>query len=100
VLTLGEVAKGSAALSRRDAATGRVLERWLDDMRVQYRDRILSVDAAIAETWGRLSADRPRAFVDTLLAATALVHGMTLVTRNLRDVADTGVKLLNPWETP
>lgn len=61
-------------------------------------DRVVPVDAPIAEAWGRMSADRPRPIVDTLLAATALVHDMTLVTRNLRDFADTGVTLLNPWE--
>jgi hypothetical protein len=98
VLSLGEIARGTAALARRDPAASEVFARWLVELRRSYADRIIPVDAAIAETWGRLSAERPRAFVDTLLAATAIVHEMTLVTRNVRDVHDTGVTLLNPWE--
>lgn len=98
VLTLGEITRGSSAIARRDPVAGASLVNWLEGLRLLYMDRVVPVDAPIAEAWGRMSADRPRPIVDTLLAATALVHDMTLVTRNLRDFADTGVTLLNPWE--
>jgi len=66
-----------------------------------YRDRILPVTVAIAEEWGRLNAlPRPLPVVDGLMAATAKVHGLTFVTRNVSDVARAGVKLLNPFEAP
>jgi predicted nucleic acid-binding protein len=97
VLTLGEVAKGAAKLQRRDAAAGTALYRWLDGLRQQYADRIIGIDADIAEAWGRLASGRSVPVIDALLAATALVHGLTLVTRNERDVADFGVPVLNPW---
>lgn len=98
VLTVGELLRGSVAIARRDPRAGQGLSQWLAGIKELYADRIVPVDGHIAETWGRLSADRPRAIIDTLLAATALVHRMTLVTRNVRDVHDTGVALLNPWE--
>jgi predicted nucleic acid-binding protein len=62
--------------------------------------RLLSIDARVAEEWGRLSAIRPGSVIDVLLAATARVHGLTLVTRNVRDVEWTGVAWLNPFESP
>ena len=66
-------------------------------MRTDYGDRALEVTTEIAETWGRLRAQRPLPAVDGLIAATAIVHGLTLVTRNERDFKDLGVQLLNPW---
>ncbi len=62
------------------------------------RAGLLPVDRAVADLWGRLAAARPRATVDTLIAATAIVRDLTLVTRNTRDVADTGAAFINPWE--
>ena len=97
VLTLGEIANGAARYARRDPAQAAALEQWLDATRLNYADRIITIDAEISEAWGRLGAKRPLPVVDGLLAATALVHGMTLVTRNLDDIADTGVALLHPW---
>jgi len=97
VLTLGEIAKGTEAIARRDPAAGHALRDWLDGLRRQYADRLIAIDADIAETWGRLSAVRPLPVIDSLLAATALAHGMTLVTRNLRDMAGTGVAMIDPW---
>lgn len=98
VLTLGEISRGIESLGRRDAARSQNLQRWFDGLRHQYARRIVAVDSEIAEFWGRLDAKRSMPIVDGLLAATAIVHGMTLVTRNVRDIADTGVTILNPWE--
>jgi toxin FitB len=97
VLTLGEIAKGAASLERRDAMRGVALSRWLEGLRYQYADRIIAVDDQIAEAWGRLASRRSIPVIDALLAGTALVRSMTLVTRNIRDVADVGVEVLNPW---
>ncbi len=97
VLTLGEIAKGAASLERRDAVRGTALSRWLEGLHHQYADRIIAVDDEIAEAWGRLASRRSTPVIDALLAATALVRGMTLVTRNVRDIADVGVEVLNPW---
>jgi predicted nucleic acid-binding protein len=97
VLTLGEIAKGAASLERRDALRGAALSRWLEGLHHQYADRIIAVDDEIAEAWGRLASRRSIPVIDALLAATALVRGMTLVTRNVRDIADVGVEVLNPW---
>ena len=97
VLTLGELQRGVAQLARRDKLRSDVLQGWLNGLRESYADRILSVDTEVAKEWGRLDARRSLPTIDGLLAATALVHDMTLVTRNVRDIADTGVRILNPW---
>jgi len=99
VLTLGELRKGVAALKLRDPdpnAASR-LAAWVEGIEVGFADRILGIDAATARLWGEWSAERPRPVIDTLLAATAVVNNLTLVTRNIRDVRDTPVKLHDPW---
>jgi len=96
-LTLGEIALGAEARGRRDPVAGRSLSTWLTSIRTAYQDRVLPVTGDVAETWGRLSARRPLPVIDGLLAATALVHRLTLVTRNLRDFDGLGVRLLDPW---
>jgi predicted nucleic acid-binding protein len=99
VLTLGELRKGVAALKLRDPdpnAANR-LAVWVEGIEAGFSDRILGIDAATARLWGAWSAERPRPVVDTLLAATAVVNDLTLVTRNIRDVRDTPVKLHDPW---
>ena len=73
------------------------LGAWADALEAGFANRILAVDAATAKLWGELSADRPRPVIDTLLAATAIAHDLTLVTRNVADVAGTGAAVLNPW---
>lgn len=98
VLTLGELRKGVALKGRSDPFAARALGSWVDGLEYSFADRILGVDAATARLWGELSAQRPRAVVDTLLAATAVVHELTLVTRNTSDVLDTGVSLFDPWK--
>ena len=99
VLTLGEIAQGAETRGRRDPVAGRSLTAWLDAIRSGYADRIVGVTAEVAETWGRLGARRPLPVIDSLLAATALVHRLTLVTRNVRDFDGLGVRLLNPWDS-
>jgi predicted nucleic acid-binding protein len=98
VLTLGEIAKGVARHSKRDKAQAAALQRWLDAIRVVYADRIVPIDAEIAEAWGELAAKRPLPIIDGLLAATALVRRLTLVTRDIAAIGDTGVAAINPWD--
>lgn len=97
VLTIGEIAKGAAKLRQRNAAAADALYDWLVGLQRQYADRIIGIDVEVAQAWGRIASQRSVPVVDALLAATALVHGLTLVTRNERDVADLGVAVLNPW---
>ncbi|MGB8261358.1 MAG: type II toxin-antitoxin system VapC family toxin [Terracidiphilus sp.] len=99
VLTLGELRKGIAGKRWKDPAPNAAsrLAAWVDGLEVSFSDRILPVDAATARLWGDWSGERPRPVVDTLLAATAVLHNLTLVTRNIRDVRGISVKLLDPW---
>lgn len=99
VLTFGEIAKGIAQRTRRDAAEAEVLRHWLETTRRLYVDRTVAIDSEISEVWGQLAAKRTFPVIDGLLAATALVRGMTFVTRDTRDIADTGVPTINPWVT-
>jgi len=98
VLTLGELRKGVEAKRRTDSATAASLGVWVDGIETIFADRVLPVDAAAARLWGELSARRSLPVVDTLIAATAITRGLTLVTRNTRDVAATGVPLLDQWQ--
>jgi hypothetical protein len=98
VLTLGELRKGVEARRRADAATAARLEAWVDDIETSFSDRVLPVDVAAARLWGELSARRSLPVIDTLIAVTAITRGLTLVTRNTRDVATTGVPLFDPWQ--
>ncbi|MGA2438243.1 MAG: type II toxin-antitoxin system VapC family toxin [Acidobacteriaceae bacterium] len=97
VLTLGELRKGVALKHRSDPSAAESIATWVDGLEFSFADRILGIDAATARLWGELSAERPRPVIDTLLAATAVVHGLTLVTRNTSDVQDIDVKLHNPF---
>ncbi len=96
-LTLGEIAKGIALRVEQGSMQATALAQWLVETRLAFTDRIVAIDADIAEAWGRLNARRTLPVVDGLLAATVLVRDMTLVTRNVRDIAGTGVPVLNPW---
>jgi len=97
ILTLGELRKGVAVKRQSDPEIAKQLTTWVDGLELSFADRILGIDADTARLWGELSAQGPRPVIDTLLAATAAVHGLTFVTRNTRDVQDIKVKLLNPW---
>jgi len=101
VLTLGEIRKGIALLP--NASRRASLETWLDhELVLRFADRILAIDQAVADRWGRIAAQALRtksalAVIDGLLAATAMRHNLTLVTRNTKDIAATGVAVFNPW---
>lgn len=97
VLLFGEVRVGIERLRRRDPERAASHEDWLTRLATAYGERVLPVTPAIADRWGRLSAGRSRPVIDTLMAATALVHGLTLVTRNGADVDGTGVEVLDPF---
>ncbi len=97
VLTLGEIRKGIENIRRRDKPAAEALENWLHELEASLADNLLPVDQAVAEQWGRFNVPDPLPMLDSLLAATASVHGMTLVTRNLKDVERTGVECLNPF---
>ena len=97
VLVIGELRRGVELVRRKDARRAAALDRWLVRVAGDYAARILPVDGRVAEEWGRLTAVRPGSVIDTLMAATALVHGLVLVTRNVRDVAWTGVRYLDPF---
>lgn len=98
VLVVGEIRRGIETLRRRDVASARALDRWLARVEQVYADRLLPVDRIVAEEWGRLDAAFGLATVDGLLAATARVHDLVLVTRNTKDVQRTGIKLFNPFQ--
>ena len=98
VLTLGELRKGVEAKRRSDTAAAARLSAWVDEIETTFADRVLPVDAAAARLWGELSARRTLPVIDALIAATAITRGLTLVTRNTRDVAATGVPLFDPWQ--
>ena len=100
VLTVGEIRRGIERLRRRDPAQAAVFEAWLASLRQHYADRLLPVTAEIAEEWGRLNVPDPIPTVDGLLAATARVGGLVLVTRNTVDLTRTGVRLLDPFTPP
>jgi toxin FitB len=98
VLVLGELRRGVEAVRGRDRRQAEALDGWLTRLATDHAERVLPVDAAVADEWGRLSARRTASPIDTLMAATALVHGLVLVTRNVKDVGWTGVPYLNPFE--
>jgi len=96
-LTVGELRGGVERIRRRDEIAVASLEKWLQSIETQMAGRILPITQAIAERWGYLNARGPLPVIDSLLAATALEHGLILVTRNVKDVERTGVRLLNPF---
>ena len=97
VLVLGEIRRGVERSRAKDPRKARALESWLISISTSYASRILPVDHAVANEWGRMSAARPVSTVDALLAATAKVNRMTLVTRNITDVTDLGADVLDPF---
>jgi predicted nucleic acid-binding protein len=97
VLVLGELRLGIFRLGRRDPQAAAHLEAWLARLERSYQGRLLAIDSAVVEAWARLNVSRPLPVIDSLQAATALVHGLTLVTRDVDDLAGVEVPLLNPF---
>ncbi|MDZ7789940.1 MAG: type II toxin-antitoxin system VapC family toxin [Xanthomonadales bacterium] len=103
VLTLGELAKGIALL--KPGRRKRELEAWLSGLHAHYSDRILTIDSETSLIWGEITAaaqpiGRTIPAIDGLIAATALRHGLALMTRNVEDFTPTGVRIINPWAPP
>src|SRR3984893_17817136 len=98
-ISILEIELGTLRIARRDAAQGAVLRAWIDDQILpRFEGRILAVDSAVAERCAHLHIPDPRAERDALIAATALVHGLTVVTPNVADFELVSVTLLNPWD--
>jgi predicted nucleic acid-binding protein len=98
-ITLLEIELGTLLIARRDTAQASLLRKWIDQRVLPAFDgRILAVDTAVAQRCARLHVPDPRAERDALLAATALVYGKAVVTRNMADFAPMGAKVINPWE--
>ena len=98
VLTLGEIMRGIGLKQRSDPVAAGHLAEWLRNLRYRHAARILPITEQIAVEWGRIASLRPRGDVDGLIAATAIVHDLAVVTRNVADFADTGADVLNPWD--
>lgn len=100
-IVVHELELGVLLAERRDPAQGATLRAWLDDhVLPAFNRRVLNVDVAVARRAAALNVPDPRPVRDGLIAATGLVHGFTVVTRNIADFQPTGAKLLNPWEAP
>jgi toxin FitB len=100
VLVIGEIRRGIERIRPRDPRQAVALNGWLTGLVTTYHDRVLPVTSEISDEWGRLAVAQPPPVIDGLMAATARVHGLTLVTRNVADVARTGVRVVNPFEPP
>ena len=97
VLVTGEIRKGIESIRNRDLQQAEALERWLQKVLQSFSGRILPIDAKVADTWGKMNAIRPIPVIDGLLVATAKVHDMTLVTRNVVDIEGLNASVLNPF---
>jgi predicted nucleic acid-binding protein len=97
VLTIGELRRGIENIHRRDSRSAASLNSWLRETIANFHDRILPIDQDIAQEWGRMNVPNPLPVIDGLLAATAKIRGLILVTRNTKDIARSGVPTLNPF---
>lgn len=98
VLTLGELRRGIELKRRKDPSAANRLEIWMVGLTTHFGSKILPVSAAVVDVWGRLGVPNPVPVIDGLLAATAIVHELTLVTRKTRDVEGTGAVVFNPFD--
>ena len=97
VLVLGEIRQGIQRIRQRDHSQALVLERWLHSVSNDFADRVLPVDEEVADQWGRLGIRQPLPVLDALLAATAIAHDLTLVSRDEDGFNNTGVNVINPF---
>jgi predicted nucleic acid-binding protein len=97
VLVLAEIRRGIELKRRSDPQQAKSLDRWFSQMRMRLGERVLPVDEPVAEAWALLGIPNPSLLIDGLLAANAKVHGLTLVTRNVADMAVAGVLVLDPF---
>src|SRR5205823_3564296 len=97
VMVLGEIRRGIERIRMRDRNQTRALEKWLQKLTAEFADRILQVDERVADRWGRLGLQQPTPLLDALLAATALVHDLIVVTRDEGGFRNTGVRFINPF---
>jgi predicted nucleic acid-binding protein len=101
VISVLELERCILQIERRDGTQGKVLRAWMDGYVLPaFAGRVLAIDTVVAQRCAKLHVPDPKPGRDGLIAATALVHGMTIVTRNVGDYAGTGVAILNPWERP
>jgi len=98
VLVVGEIRQGIERLRPRNPRHAHALEQWLEELLQSFGDRILPIDEKVAQNWGRFNASRVFPVIDSLLAATAEAHGLTLITRNVKDLAGSGVRCMNPFD--
>lgn len=98
ILTIAEIRRGIVLMRRRAPDGAAKLVLWLEAQRALFADRVLPIDDKVADAWSALGTGRTVPVMDSLIAATALAHDLTLVTRNTRDFAGLGVTLLNPWQ--
>ena len=96
-IAIAEMKRGVALVAGRDPVQAASLDRWISELLDHLDDRVFSVERSVAEAWARLMAPKTRPSMDTLIAATALVHGLTLATRNVRDFAGSGIQVFDPW---
>ncbi len=99
VLTLGELRHGAYRRAFRNPEQPDLLSGWVDRVEEEYRAGMLDVTASIADRWAYFRAGRDRSKIDTFLAATASVHHLTMVTRNIKDFEGLDVSILNPWDS-
>ena len=97
VVTVGELRKGVELIRRRDPKVAEQIDTWLARVVSTQEDRILAVDLPAAELWGRLNSPHPLPVIDSLLAATAITHGMVVASRNIGDISRTGAAWVNPF---
>ena len=98
VLVLGEIRHGFERIRRRDPHSARALDQWIDGITTEFADRILPIDSEVADTWGQLGLDRPLPVIDGYLAATAIVHDLTLVSRDKTGFQNVPIRVLDPFE--
>ena len=97
-MVVGGIRRGIELIRRRDASQIAGFEAWLSQLQKEFGERVLRITQEIAEEWGRLDVPDPLPTIDALLVATARVHDLTIISRNIRDIGRGGARVLNPWQ--